>query len=86
MVVALFLLRTIAARRFRRRETSKHQQDREMTRETVPATETGHRRETRIPLWLNPGRGGQRAAWGRSPCVPAEVPARVAALHCCRIR
>jgi hypothetical protein len=37
MRVALFLWRTIRTQRYRRQETAKPQQDREMTRRTAPA-------------------------------------------------
>jgi hypothetical protein len=83
MVVALFLWPTIRTQRCRRPETSKHQQDREMTRQTVPAAETGHRSETRISRWLNPGRRRttDRGAGAVPACPPKCLPACGAALR-----
>jgi hypothetical protein len=54
-----------------------------MTRGTVPATETGHRSETRISRWLNPGRRRttNRVVAAVPACPPKCLPACGVALR-----
>ena len=65
------------------RDFKRHHHDREMARGTVPAAETGHRSETRISRWLNPGRRRttDRVVGIVPACPPKCLPACGAALR-----